>query len=108
MSLRSTSSREVPFGTSTACSRPLTVNRNEATSSEEPAGGVVSDVARSSPVVGVGLAGCQLVGGFEAGSHRSRGAGHVLVVVNAEQADPALLAERQRDTAAQLHQFPLR
>ncbi len=59
------------------------------------------------PVAVAGLAGRELLGRPEAGSHRRVRAGEVLVVVDAEQPDPALLAEGQRDAVAQLDQLRL-
>src|SRR5262245_2513718 len=59
------------------------------------------------PVVVTGLADGELLRAGEARRHRGVGAGHVLVVVDAEQPDPALLAEGQSDEAAELDEFGL-
>src|SRR4051812_27253375 len=48
------------------------------------------------------------VRGFEAGRHRGGRAGQVLVVVDTQESDPALLAEGEPDEAAELDEFRLR
>src|SRR5262245_30204683 len=59
------------------------------------------------PVVVPSLAGREFLRVTEAGRHRGVGAGHVLVVVDAQQPDPALLAEGQGDEATKLDEFGL-
>src|SRR5690349_5028044 len=57
------------------------------------------------PVLGRGLAVGELARVLEAGRHGSRSAGKDLMVVDVEQAQPALLAECQPDHAAELDQL---
>src|SRR5262245_37438527 len=57
------------------------------------------------PVFGRGLAVGELARVLEAGRHRRGGAGEHLVVVDVEQPQPALLAQRQPDHATELDQL---
>src|SRR3712207_5070106 len=59
------------------------------------------------PVVARRLARGQRLRALEAGRHRRLGAGHDLVVVDVEHAQPALLPERQADEAAELNELRL-
>src|SRR5262249_10729294 len=59
------------------------------------------------PVFGRGLGVGELARVLEARGHRRGGAGEDLVVVDIEQAQPALLSEGQADHAAQLDQLNL-
>src|SRR4051794_20309830 len=92
----------VAYGQTSACQA---ATRGAVMAKMAPRGGSAGRMG--GPVVRRGLALGQLLGGAETGGHRGRRARHVLVVVDAEQADPALLAEGQRDRAAELDQLRL-
>src|SRR4051812_10710015 len=59
------------------------------------------------PVLARRLGALELVGGLEARRHRGTRAGHVLVVVDVEHPQPALLSEREPDHAAELDELGL-
>src|SRR5690242_1875078 len=59
------------------------------------------------PVVPGGLRGGELLRRGEAGGHRGVGSGQHLVMFDVEEAQPALLAHRERYEAAELDQFGL-
>src|SRR5258708_40053716 len=73
-----------------------------------PSGSVlVLGLAGPPPVAGRRLRARQFVRRLEARRHRRRGSGHDLVVIDAEQPQPALLPQREADEAAELDQLGL-
>src|SRR5690348_1947328 len=81
---------------------------SEPPSSCEPRSARLGGAPRDAcPVVVGGLRGSELLRRAEAGGHRGAGSGQHLVMFDVEEAQPALLAHRERYEAAELDQFGL-
>src|SRR5690348_1830160 len=81
---------------------------SEPPSSCEPRSALLGGGPRDAcPVVAGGLRGGELLRRAEAGGHRGAGSGQHLVMLDVEEAQPALLAHRERDKAAELDQLGL-
>src|SRR5919107_6190294 len=103
----------VPGWTPARCATSRIVGRRgmrRGPTLSRPGGAALADrLARGprGPVLRRRLALLELLAGLEAGRHRGARAGHDLVVVDVEQPQPALLAERQRDRAPELDELRL-